>query len=78
MKLKHKAFVFNFLAFAVLFLAVRFGTSYVLDLSSLFVSITAAVIATILAPKFAVVRNEGREKLMMKWLFMKNSKEIKL
>ncbi len=76
MKVKHKALLFNFFGFAVLFLIARFGIGYFIDIPRLYLAIGSAVFATLLAPKFAVVREAGNEKLMMKWIFMKSSKEV--
>ncbi|MFT6796943.1 MAG: hypothetical protein ACJART_002090 [Maribacter sp.] len=76
MKVQHKALLFNFFGFAVLFLITRFGIGYFIDMPRLYLAIGAAVFATLLAPKFAVVREVGNEKLMMKWIFMKSSKEV--
>jgi len=76
MKLKHKALLYNFIGFAVLFLVARFGIAYFMDIPRLYIALGAAVLASLSAPKFAVVRDAGKEKLMMKWIFMKASKEI--
>lgn len=76
MKLEHKALLFNFLGFALLFLIARFGVGYFMEVPRLYLGIGAAIFATLLAPKFAVVRDAGKEKLMMKWVFMKSPKEL--
>lgn len=76
MKLEHKALLFNFLGFAGLFLIARFGIGQFMELPRLYLAIGAAVFATLLVPKFAVVRDAGKEKLMMKWIFMKSPKEL--
>lgn len=76
MKLEHKALLFNFLGFALLFLIARFGVGYFMEVPRLYLAIGAAIFATLLAPKFAVVRYAGKEKLMMKWVFMKSPKEL--
>lgn len=76
MKLEYKALLFNFLGFAVLFLIARFGLGQFIVVERLYLAIGAAIVATVLAPKFAVVRDGGKEKLMMKWLFMKSPKEV--
>jgi hypothetical protein len=39
--------------------------------------ITAAMMATLLAPKFQAIRTGEGEKLFMKWLFIKGFKETK-
>lgn len=76
MKLQHKALLFNFLGFAVLFLIARFGIGEFTEVPRLYLAIGAAILATVLAPKFAVVRDAGKEKLMMKWIFMKAPREV--
>ncbi len=76
MKLEHKALLFNFLGFALLFLIARFGVGYFMEVPRLYLAIGAAIFATLLAPKFAVVRDSGKEKLMMKWVFMKSPKAM--
>lgn len=76
MKLQHKALLFNFLGFAVLFLIARFGIGEFMEVPRLYLAIGAAILATVLAPKFAVVRDAGKEKLMMKWIFMKAPREV--
>ena len=76
MKLEHKALLFNFFGFAVLFLIARFGIGYFVAMPRLYLAIGAAIFATLLAPKFAVVREAGSEKLMMKWIFIKGFREF--
>lgn len=75
MTLKNKALLFNFIGFAVLFLVARFALAYFLELHRLLLALLSAVIATVLAPKFAVVHAEGR-RLVMKWIFLKGVKEL--
>ena len=79
MSKKVKAFLYNFIGFAVFFLPVyyliqRYGG---LTLSGYFIPITAFVIATLMAPKFQAVKTNDGEKLFMKWLFIKGVKELK-
>ncbi|RRQ48963.1 hypothetical protein DZC72_15030 [Maribacter algicola] len=76
MGFKQKALLYNFFAFAAVFLLLRFGLPYVLAINPLYVSLVSAVLAMILAPKFAVARVDGSEKLMMKWIFFKGFKEL--
>lgn len=77
MTLKTKSIVFNFLGFAVLFIIIRFVADAYTNLSGFLLPLTAAVVATILAPKFQAIRTSEGEKLFMKWLFIKGVKEIK-
>lgn len=76
MKLQHKALLFNFLGFAVLFFIARFGIATFMEFPRVYLAIGSALFATVLAPKFAVVRDAGKERLMMKWIFMKAPKEV--
>ncbi|ASV32500.1 hypothetical protein [Maribacter cobaltidurans] len=76
MKPKQKALLYNFFSFAVVFIMARFGLAYFLEIKPIYISITSAIIAMVIAPKFAVARIEGKEKLMMKWVFLKGFKEI--
>ena len=77
MTLKTKAIVYNFIGFAILFIIVRFVAATFTHLSGLWLPVTAFVVATLLAPKFQAVQTNEGEKLFMKWLFIKEVKEIK-
>lgn len=76
MKLKHKVLVFNFLAFAILFIVFRVVLFMTLTISSIYLSVIAAILASFLAPKFAVAKIEGVEKIVMKWIFTKGFKVL--
>ncbi|MFT6839071.1 MAG: hypothetical protein ACJAUO_002585 [Sediminicola sp.] len=76
MKPKFKAFIFNFIGFAILFVAIRFALVFVLSSESIVLAIVAAILATVLAPKFAATKTKDGEKLFVKWLFIKGIKEI--
>lgn len=76
MKPKHKAFIYNFIGFAVLFIAGRFLIGSLLALDTIVLAIIAAVVASVLAPKFAVVKVKSEEKLMMRWIFLKGIREL--
>ncbi|SNR68834.1 hypothetical protein SAMN04488009_3208 [Maribacter sedimenticola] len=71
MKLKHKVLILNFVCFAVLFVILRFGIGFVYKEYSFFISLISAIAASLLAPKFALVNKEGKEKMVMKWIFIK-------
>lgn len=77
MKPKIKALLYNFVCFAVLFLIARILLGYFLPINPIFMAVTAAIIANVLAPKFGVINVEGEEKMMVKWIFMKEIREIK-
>jgi hypothetical protein len=40
------------------------------------IPLTAFIVGTILSPKFKAVKTEDGEKLFMKWIFIKDVKEI--
>jgi hypothetical protein len=76
-KLQVKAFVFQLLCFAVLFILFRILLDKYSNLTGFWVPITSFVVSTILAPKFQAVKTNDGEKLFMKWIFLKGIKEIK-
>jgi hypothetical protein len=76
-KLQVKAFVFQLLCFAVLFILFRILLDKYSNLTGLWVPFTSFVVSTILSPKFQAVKTNDGEKLFMKWLFLKGIKEIK-
>ncbi|MRX65707.1 hypothetical protein [Maribacter luteus] len=77
MKPKTRAGVYNFLGFAILFLILRFALGYFFDgIGRFYLALASAIAASVLAPKFAVVKEGAREKLMMKWIFIKGFREI--
>jgi len=73
---KHRALLFNFIGFAFFFVGGRLLLGYLFSINTVLLAIMAAVIATILAPKFAVVKTAKGKKLMMKWIFIKGFREI--
>jgi len=75
-KPKHRALLLNFIGFAFLFITSRLLLGYLFSLNTIFLAIMAAVVATILAPKFAAVKTGKGEKLMMKWIFIKGFREV--
>ncbi|MGX7668532.1 hypothetical protein [Flavobacterium pedocola] len=77
MSKKTKAFLYNFLGFAPLFILVRIVAGYTTNLTGFWLPLTAAVAASILAPKFQAINTNEGEKIFMKWLFMKGVKEVK-
>lgn len=77
MSKKTKAFLFNFIGFAVFFFGTRYLVDIYTNLEGWWIPLTAFVIGTILAPKFQTVNTKDGEKLFMKWIFIKGIKEIK-
>ncbi|WP_158975962.1 hypothetical protein [Cellulophaga sp. L1A9] len=76
MSLKNKALLFNFLSFAILFAVFRFFVmDYFYD-NRIVKSVVSALITMILAPKFAVLKNNEGTRIVMKWLFSKRIKEL--
>jgi hypothetical protein len=75
-KLQLRAFLFNLLSFVVLFVGSRILVEKYTNLTGIWISLTAFVIGTILAPKFQAVKTKDGEKLFMKWLFIKGIREI--
>lgn len=76
MKPKTKALIFNFVAFMLIFLVFRLTIGYVIKLNTLWLGLISAVIASILAPKFAVVKESGEEKVVMKTLFSDDERQV--
>ena len=76
-RLQIKAFVFQLLCFATLFILSRYLIELYANLSGLWIPFTAFAVGTLLAPKFQAVKTNDGEKLFMKWLFITRIKEIK-
>lgn len=76
MKPKYQVFIYNFLGFAVLFLVFRFGLSLFLTIDTFYLALIAAIAASVLAPKFTVIKTERKEKILMKWIFIRGFKEL--
>lgn len=75
-KLQVRAFLYNLGCFAILFITFRYLIAQYTSLSGMWVSITAFVVGTLLAPKFQAAKTKDGEKLFMSWLFVKGIKEI--
>lgn len=76
MKPNYKVLIYNFLGFAILFVIFRFGLGLLLELDTFYLALIAAILASFLAPKFAVIKKEGRDIIVMKWIFIKGFKEF--
>lgn len=76
MSLKTKALFYNFLGFAILFIIIRSVMWFLLSIDGIFLAIIAAILASVLSPKFAVTKTKEGEKLFMKWLFIKGIKKV--
>ena len=77
MSKKTKAFIYQLICFAVLFIAIRFLVATYTNLTGYWIPLTAFVVGTILAPRFQAISTRDGEKLFMKWIFLKGIKEIK-
>ena len=76
MKPKFKALLFNFIGFAILFVVIRLFLGYYWPINRIFLAVTSAIAANILAPKFGAIQTDNGEKIMMKWIFIKGIREI--
>lgn len=77
MSKRNKAFIYQIVCFALLFIPLRFIIGKYTELSGYWIPLTSFVIATIISPKFQAIRTNEGEKLFVKWLFVKEVKEIK-
>lgn len=69
--MKAKAFLYNFTSFLVIFLVVRFLVLQITGTYSLWAVFGAAIVASLLSPKFAVTRENDKDVIKMKWMFLK-------
>tara|TARA_R110002126_G_scaffold147915_1_gene294004 strand:+ start:469 stop:699 length:231 start_codon:yes stop_codon:yes gene_type:complete len=76
MQLKHKALLFNFIGFAAIFILIRWLVMDLFSLNHFVKSLLSAILATLFAPKFAVIKAKEGFKLVMKWIFIKGFKEL--
>jgi hypothetical protein len=76
MKPNTKALVYNFTCFAALYLIMYFLAAAFTNLNGWLKPITAAVAASLLAPKFQAVKTSDGEKVFMKWIFIKGVKQV--
>ena len=77
MSKKTKAFLFNLLGFTFFYIISYFLVMTFGILQGLWIAATSFVISTLLAPKFQTVKTSEGEKLFMKWIFIKELREIK-
>jgi hypothetical protein len=77
MSKKVKAFLYNLICFAILFIAFRYIIQHYTNLYGFWIPVTAFVVGTLLAPKFQAIQTRDGEKLFMKWIFVNGVKEIK-
>lgn len=77
MNLKIKAFFYQLMCFAALFILSRYLIEAYSNLTGYWIPFTAFVVGTLLSPKFQAIQTKDGEKLFMKWLFMKEVREVK-
>lgn len=77
MSLQTKSLLYNFICFAALYTIIYFVITLYTNLTGYWVPITAAVVSSLLAPKFQAIKTRDGEKMYMKWLFIKGVKEVK-
>jgi len=76
MNLKFKAFLYNFIGFVFFFLLIRMAISYFYPVDNLITLLAVGLTTIILAPKFAVVKEDSGDKIKMKWIFLKGVKNV--
>ena len=76
MRPKYKALLFNFITFAIIYIIIRLGLGYFWPDNSTFLALGSAVITITLSPKFTTIKTNSGEKLMMKWIFIKNVRQL--
>ena len=73
---KTKAFLYQLISFAILFIGFRYLIANYTNLTGYWIPICAFVIGTILSPKFQALKTKDGEKLFMQWLFIKGIREL--
>lgn len=76
MSKKTLAIIYNLVGFAILFIAMRYFVLNYTNLEGVWKPLTAAIISSLLAPKFQAVKTRNGEKLYVKALFLRGVKEI--
>lgn len=77
MNKKTKAFIYNFLGFSGIYIPAYLFIANYTNLTGFWIPGTAFMVSLLVAPKFQVVKTNEGEKLFVKWLFVKDVKEIK-
>ena len=76
MSKKVKAFLYNLICFATLFLLFHFLIGKYTNLTGLFIPFTAFVVGTLTAPKFQAVQTADGEMIFMRWLLLKGVRKV--
>ena len=77
MSKKTKAFIYQLLGFALLFIGLIFIIQRFSPLQGFWARLAAFVVGTILAPKFQAVKTNDGDKIFMRWIFIKGIKEVR-
>jgi hypothetical protein len=75
-KLQIRAFLYQLGCFAILFILARYLAERYTELTGFWIPLTAFFVGTLLSPKFQAVKTKDGERLFMKWIFLKELKEI--
>ncbi|MCV6630572.1 MAG: hypothetical protein OIF50_12035 [Flavobacteriaceae bacterium] len=73
---KTKSNIYNFLVFVILFLGIRYLLASFFDMHYIAMVLIAAFSTTVLAPKFGVIKVQGKERMFVKWFLFKEIKEL--
>jgi len=73
---KIKAFLIQFVIFAITFLIIRYLVVCYTDLMGFWVPFLSFIVTTLIIPKFQAVKTKEGEKIFMKWFLIKGIKEI--
>jgi len=77
MSAKVRVFLFNFLCFGALFILIRLGILYFFPEFSYAVTFAiTGILSILLSPRFAAFEQEGKEVLLMRWIFLKGIRQL--
>lgn len=76
MSKKNKALLYNLFSFGIIFVIIRYVVIDYTSLTGIMRPLASFVVATLLAPKFQAGMVNGQEKIYMRWLFLKDAKEV--
>ena len=76
MSKKNKALLYNLFSFGILYVFIRYILIDYTSLTGFMRPLASFVVATLLAPKFQAGVVNGEEKIYMRWLFLKDAKEV--
>jgi len=73
-----KALILMFFSYALFFLSIYYAlTHYHTAIQGFWIPLTAGICSTLLAPQFKSIKTPKGEKIFMRWLLLKEVKEIK-